>query len=197
MKHLILACFLLAFAVPVFGQDEPHLRIGAKVGINFYQLSSDDLVMDDDTGLSSEYSVYGRIGETFFVQPELNFVNHKTHLITRNQTTPNERDALLVRYLRVPVYLGYQTGYDGPIISRVRFMAGPSYSFALSVADNNIDIERKDIHNSQFALNGGLAFEVWVLHLDLLYHHYITSLLNDGRSEGKGRAFSVAAGINF
>ncbi len=131
------------------------------------------------------------------MQPELNLVSHKTHLITRVQPRVGERDALTVRYLRIPVLLGYRTDYDGGVASRIRFMAGPSISYAFSVADNNLAIERSDIHKAQFALNGGVGFELWLLHLDLQYHHYLTSLFNDGRSEGKGRAFSISAGLGF
>jgi len=188
---------LLAMAFGAAAQDEPELTIGARAGINIYSLTSDALVEDDDTGLSYEVGIYGRIGERLFVQPELNLVSHKTHLITRTQPRVGERDALTVRYLRIPVFLGYRTGYDGPVASQVRFMVGPSISYAFSVADNNIDVDRGDLHKAQFAINGGIGFEVWILHLDLMYHHYLTSLFNDGRSEGKGRAFSLTAGIGF
>ncbi|TPE44356.1 porin family protein [Pontibacter mangrovi] len=199
MKTSTLLLFILSLccSFSAAAQDEPKLTIGAKAGINFYSLSSDALIVDDDTGLSYEFGVYGRIGERLFVQPELNFVSHKTHLITRIQTRAGERDALTVRYLRIPVMLGYRTDYDGKIASRIRFMAGPSISYAVGVADNNLGIKRNDIHNAQFALNGGVGFEVWLLHLDLLYHHYFTALLNDGRAEGKGRAFSISAGVGF
>lgn len=197
MRKSLLTGFILFLTFSAIAQSEPELTVGAKAGINIYSLSSDDLIEDDDTGLSYEFGVYGRIGERFFVQPELNFVSHKTHLITRTQPRVGERDALTVRYLRLPVYLGYRTDYSGPLISRVRFMAGPSISYAISVAGNNLDIQRNDIHNAQFALNGGAGFELWVLHLDLTYHHYFTSLLNDGRSSGKGRAFSLTAGFGF
>ncbi|MCX2741671.1 porin family protein [Pontibacter anaerobius] len=189
--------FILACTLPAAAQSDPELTIGAKAGINFYSLSSDDLVEDNDAGVGYELGIYGRIGEGIFVQPELNLVRYKTHLITRNQPRVGERDAVTVTYVRIPVLLGYRTDYDGMFVSRVRVMAGPSISYALSVADNNLNIQRKDIHNMQFALNGGVGFELWKLHLDLLYHHFFTSLLNDGRSEGKGRAFSVTAGLGF
>ncbi|WP_266204625.1 porin family protein [Pontibacter kalidii] len=197
MKFFTLLIFILGCSLPADAQDEPRLTIGAKGGLNFYSLSSDELVEDDDTGLSYEFGVYGRIGERFFVQPELNLVSHKTHLITRTQTRVGERDALTVRYLRIPVLLGYRTDYSGPVATQVRFMAGPSISYAFSVVDNNIDVSRGDLQKAQFALNGGIGFEVWLLHLDLMYHHYLTSLFNDGRSSGKGRAFSISAGLGF
>ena len=190
----IVAC---SFNFQALAQDNAELTIGAKAGINFYSLSSDALVEDDDTGVSYEFGIYGRIGDRFFVQPELNLVSHKTHLITRTQARVGERDALNVHYLRVPVLFGYRTDYNGAVASQIRFMVGPSISYAVGVADNRIDVSKRDLHKAQFALNGGVGFEVWVLHLDLMYHHYLTSLFNDGRSEGKGRAFSVTAGLGF
>ncbi|AKD03784.1 outer membrane beta-barrel protein [Pontibacter korlensis] len=197
MKRITLLTLLLISYFTAAAQDQPNLTVGAKAGINLYSISSDALVEDDDVGLSYEFGIYGRIGDRLFVQPELHFVSHKTHLITLTQPTPGERDAITVRYLRLPVLLGYRTDYDGRLASRVRFMAGPSISYAVSVADNNLNIQRNDIHNAQFALNGGVGFELWILHLDLMYNHYLTSFFNDGRSEGKGRAFSITAGLGF
>lgn len=193
---LPLACILFCCA-QAFGQSGPKLTVGAKAGGNIYSLTSDALVEDDDTGLSYELGIYARIGERLFVQPELNWVSHKMHLITRTQTRVGERDDLTVRYLRIPVLFGYRTESEGIVASHIRLMAGPSISYAVSVADNNLDINRNDIHKVQFALNGGVGFELWLLNLDLLYHHYFTSLLNDGRSEGKGRAFSMTVGVGF
>ncbi|SFH00107.1 outer membrane beta-barrel protein [Pontibacter chinhatensis] len=190
----ILTC---SFTSRVLAQDNAELTIGAKAGINFYSLSSDALVEDDDTGLSYEFGIYGRIGDRFFVQPELNLVSHKTHLITRTQARVGERDALNVHYLRVPVLFGYRTDYNGAVASQIRFMVGPSISYAVGVADNRIDVKRNDLRNAQFALNGGVGFELWVFHLDLMYHHYLSTLFKDGRSEGKGRAFSLTAGLGF
>ncbi|MFD1188009.1 outer membrane beta-barrel protein [Pontibacter rugosus] len=197
MKSAFIYALLLLGSFSALAQDRSDLTLGAKVGINFYSLSNDALVVDDDTGIATEFGIYGRIGERFFIQPELNFVNYKTHLITQNQPRAGERDALTVRYLRVPVLVGFRTSYDGKVASRIRFMAGPSVSYIVNVADNNLGIGRSDLHNAQFALNGGAGFEVWMLRLDLLYHHYLTSLFNDNNSEGKGRAFSISAGIEF
>lgn len=197
MKHFLLFLLILLTVSSAVCQSGPDLTIGAKAGINIYGLSSDALVEEDDAGLGYEFGIYGRIGQRFFVQPELNFVSHKLHLITLTQTRVGERDALTVRYFRLPVLFGYRTRYEGPVVSRVRLMVGPSVSYAISVADNNINIGRSDIHNVQFAVNGGAGFEVWKLHLDLLYHHYITHLFNDGRSDGRARAISVSAGIGF
>ncbi|WP_276497439.1 hypothetical protein [Pontibacter litorisediminis] len=57
MKTIILFVLMLCWGGAAFAQDEPKLTIGAKAGVNFYSLSSDELVEDDDTGVSYELGI--------------------------------------------------------------------------------------------------------------------------------------------
>ncbi|MDX5422983.1 MAG: PorT family protein [Hymenobacteraceae bacterium] len=199
MKHVftLLICFLFGVVTVQAQEGEPRLRLGAKVGLNLFHLSDDDFVQEDDAGLAAEFGVFGRIGERFYVQPELNFVGHKIDVVTVDQPRLGERDDVAARYIRIPVLLGYRTRYGGGLASSIRYMIGPSYSFLVDVKDNNLGISRSDIRNSQFALNGGVGFELWVLNLDIMYHHYFSSFFDRNGSDGKGRAFSLSAGIAF
>ncbi|GAB3203826.1 hypothetical protein ABID22_001998 [Pontibacter aydingkolensis] len=201
MKKLYTILFFLAFilvSTSVQAQENrTNLKLGAKAGLNLFFLSSDNFVQESDAALGSEFGVFARIGDNIFVQPELNFVSHTQNLITEEQPTAGERDKLVVRYLRVPVFLGYRTDYDGFIASNIRFMLGPSFAYAVSVKDNNLDIARKNVKNAQFALNGGVGFELWMVNLDLLYHHGFTNFFNRSDSDSKGRAVSLNVGVGF
>lgn len=192
-----LFCLLLVIVAVQAQNNEPRLRLGAKAGINLYTLGSDEQIVDDDTGLGYELGIFGRIGDRLYLQPGLEFVNYKLHAVTVDQPRLGERDALAVRYLRVPVMLGHYIGREGRFGTRLRAMVGPSYSFVLDVKDNNLAVGRGDLRNSQFALNGGLGYDLWVLNIDLIYHHYLSTLFDASGAEGRGRAFSLSAGLSF
>ena len=193
-------CLLLISSLSVQAQDEyrdQNLKLGAKAGINLYFISDDPNITQDDTGVGSEFGIFARIGDQFYVQPGLDLVSNRAFLVTVDQPQAGERDALVVRYLRVPVLIGYQTDYEGSLGSHVRFMLGPAFAYALGVKDNNLDLERKDIHKAQFSLNGGVGFDMWVFSLELMYHHGFSTVLNDDNAEGKGRAFSLTLGFGI
>ncbi|WP_242916866.1 outer membrane beta-barrel protein [Pontibacter liquoris] len=197
MKRLQIVLVGTLLLLAMHSATAQEMKIGAKVGVNFYNISDDPNITEDDTGIGTEFGIYGRIGNRLFVQPGVEFVTHKTFAVTTNQLRPGERDAFVAQYLRVPVLLGYRMEVDGDYVRSLRLMAGPSSAFLLHVKDNNIDLKRNDIHNAQFALSGGIGLDVWVLSLDLLYHHGLSTVLNAGNAEGKSRSFSVSLGVTI
>ncbi|MBB6611179.1 PorT family protein [Pontibacter sp. Tf4] len=193
-----IASLLTIVCQPAFSQNEgPELRWGAKVGVNLARISDDPGLQDMDTGLGTEFGIYGRIGDRFYVQPGLDFVTYKTHIIRTVQPRPGERDAFVTNYLRVPALIGYRTNYEGSVLSHLRFFVGPAFAFNVGVKDNNLDVRRKDVRNAQFSLSGGAGFDIRFLNFDVTYHHGISTVFNNNNSEGKTKAFSLTAGIAF
>ncbi|MEJ8801588.1 porin family protein [Pontibacter sp. H249] len=193
----LLACLVLPLSSLQAQSDRPNFKLGAKAGLNLFFLPDDAYIQEADAALGPEVGIFARIGESIYVQPEVNFVSHNTNLITNDQPRAGERDQLVVRYLRVPVLLGYRTDYDGFLASEIRFMIGPSFAYAFDVKDNNLNIQRSDITKAQFALNGGVGFELWLLNLDLMYHHGFTEMFNRSDSDSRGRAVSLTVGAAF
>ena len=187
--------FLYCIHAVAFAQDA-DVRWGGKAGLNLFSISEDEAIMESDAAVGSEFGLFGRIGETFYVQPELNFVSNKVFLEQGIQNA-TVNDGVVVRYMRFPVYLGYKTTYEGVGISHLRFMAGPSFAYALGVNDNALNIKRNDVRNAQFAFNGGAGIDVWLLSFDLIYHHSFSTFLNHDKAEGKGRSIALSAGISF
>ncbi len=196
--HIIAAFILTLCTVPAMAQDdEPTLRIGAKAGINLFNISDDPGLQESDVGLGTEFGFFGRIGDRFFVQPGVDFVTYKTHIVRTVQPRPGESDAFVARYLRVPVLIGYRSEFDGRIISYVRYYAGPAFTFNVGVKDNFLDLRRKNVRNAQFALNAGVGADIRFISLDLMYHYGFSTVLNGDDAEGKGRAFSIALGFSI
>ncbi|NEM97239.1 porin family protein [Pontibacter burrus] len=190
--------FLLLAFQPLQAQDEgPELRWGAKIGVNLARISDDPGLQDMDTGLGTEFGIYGRIGDRFYIQPGLDFITYKSHIIRTVQPRPGERDAFVTHYLRVPVLVGYRTNYEGSVLSHLRFFAGPAFAYNVGVKDNNLNVRRRDVRNAQFSLNGGVGFDIRFLNFDVTYHHGLRTMFNDNNAEGKTRAFSLTAGIAF
>lgn len=197
MKNFTL---LLLFILTVFtaqAQNE-DLRLGAKAGFTLANISDDRTIVDSDAGVSSEFGVFARIGEGLYIQTGLDLVSNKVTLGRVVQPRPGERDIFTVRYLRAPVHVGLETDYEGAGISRLRFMAGPAFNYALGVKDNNLDIHRRNIRKAQFSLSGGIGIAVLrIVELDLMYHHGISKVFNDDNADGKYRNFSLTLGFSL
>jgi hypothetical protein len=106
-------------------------------------------------------------------------------------------DDLGLRYLRFPVMAGFVMRNAFSRDPHLRLLVGPSLEYNIGVRQNNIGLARRDIRNAQFALNGGLGFDLWILNFDVLYHHHLMTTLNFDNSEGKRRGISVSSGIRF
>lgn len=202
MRKYLHFWFIIALVVALNGpalaqNDGPELRWGAKAGLNLATISDDAGLQDKDTGLGTEFGIYGRIGERFYVQPGLDFVTYKTHIIRTVQPRPGERDAFVTHYLRVPALVGYRSTYNGKVLSHLRFFAGPAFAFNVGVKDNNLAVRRRDVRNAQFSLNGGAGFDIRFLNVDVTYHHGVSTVFNNDDSDGKIRAFSLTAGVAF
>lgn len=194
--HFLLSISLVLLLLPAMAQeDDRKFKLGAKVGVNLYNVSDDPGLMDTDTGLSSEFGIFGRIGERFYLQTGLDFVNYKMHAIRTVQPRPGERDVVVGRYLRVPVQVGLRTSYDGSVISHLRFYGGPASLFNVGVKDNNLALRRRDVRNAQFALTGGFGIDIRFVSLDVTYLHGLSTVLNNDDSEGKARAFGLTLGF--
>ncbi|MCC9165495.1 outer membrane beta-barrel protein [Pontibacter harenae] len=196
MKRIFIILIALLTYVGAQAQTD-NLRLGAKIGLNMANLSNDATVSESDAAVGTEFGVYGRIGDFFYVQPGLDFVTNKVNLIRTMQPATRDRDALRVRYLRVPVLFGIQTEANNSFLSGMRYMAGPSFAYALGVADNTIGIRRDDITKAQFALNAGIGINLWILEADLMYSHGFTEVMNNNNSGGKYRNLSITVGASF
>jgi hypothetical protein len=194
--YFLLSVLLTLSFLPAIAQDEERkFKLGAKLGINLHNISDDPGLMDSDTGLSSEFGIFGRIGERVYLQTGLDFVNYKMHAIRTVQPRPGERDVIVGRYLRVPVQVGMRTTYDGSVVSHLRFYGGPASLFNVGVKDNNLALRRRDVRNAQFALTGGVGLDIRFASLDITYLHGLSTVLNDDNSEGKARAFGLTIGF--
>ncbi|WP_187263551.1 outer membrane beta-barrel protein [Pontibacter beigongshangensis] len=179
--------------------DERKIWVGAQIGLNAFTLSSDPNLVDSGIGLGWQLGLFTRIGsERFYLQPGLEYMSHTISNVERAVGVNNVvTDDVGLRYLRFPVMAGFVVGDSFSRDPRLRLLFGPSLEYNIGVRQNNTGLARRDIRNAQFALNGGLGFDLWILNFDVLYHHHLMTTLIFGNAEGKRRGFSVSAGIRF
>lgn len=199
MKNTLLLLLFLSLTFTAASQDT-NIDLGAKIGLNISNISKDPSLVDESAGLGTEFGLFARIGERFFVQPGVDFVNNKLTIQRTVQPRPGETDEVRFRYFRAPVLLGWESDYQNRNGGSIpfRLMAGPSFAYNIGVSDNNLDVRRRDVRNAQFALHGGVGIKLLrFVELDLMYTHGLTTVFNDSGADGKFRNFSLTVGFSI
>lgn len=188
-----------------FNDPTRLLRFGIRAGLNVANISEDPTVRDSDAGIGTEFGFFARMGERFYIQPGVDFVNHSLNIGRVIQPRPGERDEVTVRFIRLPLLVGLQSQSQQPQpqfgrnrslnLTKFRVSAGPSFAFAVGVPSNNIDVRRRNVSNAQFALNGGVGVDLWRFGLDIMYHHGLSTVFNDNTAAGKYRNLSLAISL--
>ncbi|MDO6389854.1 porin family protein [Pontibacter sp. BT731] len=199
MKNTLLLLLFLSLAVTAAAQDS-NIELGAKIGFNISNISNDPSLVEESAGVGTEFGAFARIGDRFYVQPGIDFVNNNLTIQRTVQPRPGERDEVRFRYFRAPVLLGWESDYqkrNGGSIP-FRMMVGPSFAYNIGVSDNNLDVRRRDVRNAQFALHGGVGIKLLrLIELDLMYNHGLTSVFNGDAADGKFRNFSLTVGFSI
>ncbi|EJF10184.1 hypothetical protein O71_10669 [Pontibacter sp. BAB1700] len=199
MKIKLLLLIFLSAVFTATAQDS-NIDLGARFGFNVSNISSDPTLVEESAGVGTEFGAFARIGNRFYVQPGVDFVNNKVTIQRTVQPRSGERDEVRFRYFRAPVLLGFESSYvkrrGGSIPFRI--MAGPSFAYNIGVSDNNLDVRRRNVRNAQFALHGGVGIKLLrFVELDLMYNHGLTSVFNDNSADGKFRNFSLTVGFSI
>lgn len=179
--------------------EDKELQIGAYIGTNVFTITSDPGLRDSGMGLGWQLGLFARIGGSrLYIQPGVEYLSNTSSNVERPIAQGvTARDDLNLRYLKVPVTVGYKIQNPFSRDPHLRLLAGPSFAYNIGVKDNDLGIRRRDVRNAQFALNGGFGFDLWIFNLDLMYHHNLNTVLNANNAEGKGRGVSVNAGLRF
>ncbi|MBX0333176.1 PorT family protein [Pontibacter sp. HSC-14F20] len=199
MKNTLLFLLFLGITFTASAQ-ETNIDLGARIGFNVSNISSDPSLLEESSELGTEFGVFARIGNRFYVQPGVDFVNNKVNMQRKVQPRAGESDDVRFRYFRAPVLLGWESDYKNRRggSTPFRVMVGPSFAYNIGVSDNNLDVRRRDVRNAQFALHGGVGITfLRFVELDLMYNHGLTTVFNDSGSDGKFRNFSLTVGFSI
>lgn len=200
---LSLATFLFA-AVDTQAQDK--FEIGLKGGVNLSHIRGEgggsfNSFWQEDATRTTGFTggVYARIGDGFFIQPEL--------LIS--QKGGNFKDVVGIErkfkqtYLDVPVLVGVR------VLNTVRVNAGPVATFLINQDDTFLDqvgITNNDgLRKALFGYQAGVGFDINKIRLDLRYEGNVNDVFNidyddqqtESQFSGKGSLFMFTVGYGF
>lgn len=146
----------------------PGFSLGPKIGATLSRYNSDLDSFDAETRSSMHWGAFVRFGETFYIQPELLFMNRSG--IIKSLVDENE-ETIKIRTIDVPLLFGVKVA--DLEVSNIRLFAGPVATFALNkeIATDDIESEftEDDLRSANWALQFGLGVDLLMFTIDLRY----------------------------
>ena len=141
--------------------------------------------------------LYGQIGAEYFASSSNYFTASSTSGTT---TIASINDQINIRYVQVPVYIGYKLTESDRGISSVRVQVGVEYANQIgSTAGKFGDLNNFQLKNGTFNGLGQLGFDAGPVFLDLTYHYGFSDSIqrNTGFAGSQRRILSASLGFKF
>ena len=194
-QALILVALLVAFATPAAAQS--GTVFGAKVGINFSNLSFDPDDDDEDTVDSRT----GFLGGIFMVVPvNARFAFQPELLYSQQGAKESEGDGKIgLDYINIPLLANINLASGNTPVS---LLVGPQIGFRVQAKLKDDDFEediKDDIEGTDWGLVTGVSATVKNFVLDARYTWGLSNInaLEDDTQKVKHRVFSISVGILF
>lgn len=194
MKKAIILVALLAIATPAAAQTDPVF--GAKVGINFANLSFDP----EDEEDASENLTGFTVGALIVVPFNARFAFQPEVLYSRQGAKAEGVDARIkLDYINIPLLANINlSGGDYPI----SLLVGPQLGFRTS-AKAEFEDEEEDVDDEtesfDFGLVTGISATIRNIVLDARYTWGLSNInaLEDDDQKVKNRVFTISVGVLF
>ena len=138
--------------------------------------------------------LFGQIGAEYFASSSNYFVAGS------GQTAANVQDQINIKYIQVPVYIGYKLTESDRGISAVRVQIGLEYANQIGSTANQFgNLNNFQLKTGTFNGLGQLGFDAGPVFLDLTYHYGFTSAIteNAGFAGSQRRILSASVGFKF
>lgn len=141
--------------------------------------------------------LYGQIGAEYFASSS----NYFTTAPGSGTTTATSiRDRIDVKYIQVPVYIGYKLTESDRGISAVRVQVGLEYANQIGSSANQFgNLKNFQVKGGTFNGLAQLGFDAGPVFLDLTYHHGFSNAIeqNTGFAGSQRRILSASLGFKF
>ena len=137
--------------------------------------------------------LYGQIGAEYFAS--------SSNYFTAGQgTVKSTKDQIDIKYIQVPVYIGYKLTQSDRGISAVRLQVGLEYANQIGSTANQFgNLNNFQVKNGTFNGLGQLGFDAGPIFLDLTYHYGFSNAIqqNTGFAGSQRRILSASVGFKF
>jgi hypothetical protein len=203
MKKILFAFAFVLMATALSAQ----ISLGPKIGYTTNKLSVDKSDITSDLKSSFLYGAFVRLGDKWYVQPEINFYTAGGVFETPSPTSPNPvNEEVELKTIQIPLYIGLTLA--DLKLAKIRAQAGPTANI---VSDKKINplagstytsIKETDINDIQWGFQFGAGVDVLMFTLDVQYFLGLNNLisdieLNDGSTvkfDSKSQGFMVTLG---
>lgn len=194
-------------AYPREKKDYKNFAYGIYVGVNTTKFKGEAL---DANGAAS--GLTGRVGYQagFFVrgggrlfgQIGAEYFASSSDYFTAGQgaTPTNIKDKIDIKYIQVPVYIGYKLTESDRGISSVRVQVGLEYANQIGSTANQFgNLNNLQLKSGTFNGLGQLGFDAGPVFLDLTYHYGFSNAIeqNTGFAGSQRRILSASVGFKF
>ncbi len=159
-------------------------------------------------GEVGDQSVNGRIGwhlgldlridlnnEMIFFHPGVYYQSMVAKLIKDTGSTTNLEDETSIKYLKVPLDIGFRLTGEGGLID-LHARGGVVPNILLGVSEKNgFQFDKDRLKSFNLGANLGVGLDVWFLTLDVQYEFGLTNFFND--LDGKNNTFLISLGFVF
>lgn len=138
--------------------------------------------------------LYGQIGAEYFASSSNYFT------AGQGQSAASIRDQINIKYIQVPVYIGYKLTESDRGISAVRVQLGVEYANQIGSTANQFgNLNDFQVKSGTFNGLGQLGFDAGPLFLDLTYHYGFSNAIqqNAGFAGSQRRILSASLGFKF
>lgn len=196
MRKIVLTSILFASLIFSANAQVPDVKLGAKGGVNFSNITSSD--MDSKTGFHIGVLAEMFLSEKFSIQPEILYSTQGAEL--KGDYTSAKYN---LEYVSVPVMAKYH------LVDGLNIQVGPQFSFlSKAEAKGEIDgfgsgtVDIKDSTESfDFGVNFGIGYEFAAgVFVDARYNLGLSKVNKESLpniDDGKNSVFQVSLGYKF
>ncbi len=185
MKNTLLILLGVLLCTTLFAQAV----LRPQVGISFSSFTDNlnEIEFNDELGYS--FGADLQIGNKLYIQPGF-------FLDFRKNEGEDDSDVFDLNRtnLRIPLYIGYNFGYELDGDFGFRIFAGPNFLFNIDDTADNIDSDL-EINDTLWAATGGVGLDISIFFVDAGYELGLSEVFKDIEDSPKANLFFVNAGL--
>ncbi len=144
--------------------------------------------------------LFGQLGAEYFASSSNYFTKGD------GQTVANIQDQIDIKYVQIPVYIGYKLLESDRGISAIRLQVGLEYANRISSSSGKFNLTNAEIKSGTFNGLGQLGFDIGPLLIDLTYHYGLSDSIKNpvtgstgstGFAGSQRRILSASVGFKF